>query len=158
LQKGYNGKEDKMEGIFHTGITVSNLDRSVEFYRDVLGLELIMEQTQVFKGEQLSKSVGVPNANVRQAVLSTGEGELELVQYVTPNSPVGEPMPLNTLGAMHVAFRVKDAVKKMEELEAKGIEFLSPLNIEEEGPLAGLKWVYFKDPDGITLELLESEL
>jgi len=147
-----------MEGIFHTGITVSDLDRSVEFYRDVLGLELMMEPTEVFEGEKLSRGVGVPNASLRQAVLKVGEGAVELVEYLTPKSPVDKPMPLNTLGAMHLAFRVKDANEKIMELEAKGVKFLSPLNVEKEGPLAGLKWVYFKDPDGITLELVEPKL
>jgi catechol 2,3-dioxygenase-like lactoylglutathione lyase family enzyme len=87
-----------MKGVFHTGITVSNLERSIEFYRDVIGFKLEIPPTEVFEG---------------------------------------------------------DAEKTMKELEAKGVKFLSSLNIVEEGALAGWKWVYFKDPDGITLELVE---
>ena len=43
----------------------------------------------------------------------------------------------------------------MKELEGKGVEFMSPLNVETEGHFAGWKWVYFKDPDGVQLELIE---
>jgi len=43
----------------------------------------------------------------------------------------------------------------MKEMEAKGVKFFTPPNTISEGPLAGWKWAYFKDPDGITLELVE---
>ncbi len=144
-----------MEGIFHTGVTVSNLDKSVKFYRDVMGLELITGPTEVSSGEQVSKGVGVPNASLRLAIFKVGEGRLELLEYLIPKSPVSKPMPPNTLGAMHVAFRVKNIREEMKRLEAKGIKFFSPANIEDEGPLEGWRWVYFLDPDGISLELVE---
>ena len=62
-----------MEGIFHTGVTVSNLDKSVRFYRDLIGLELITGPTEVSSGEELSKGVGVPNASLRLAIFKVGE-------------------------------------------------------------------------------------
>ena len=144
-----------MEGIFHTGVTVSNLDKSVRYYRDVIGLELITGPTEVSSGEELSKGVGVPNASLRLAIFKVGDGRLELLEYLTPKSQVDKPMPPNTLGAMHVAFRVKNIREEMKRLEARGIKFFSPANIEDAGPLEGWKWVYFLDPDGITLELVE---
>ena len=144
-----------MQGIFHTGITVLNLDRSVAFYRDVLGFELITEPTEVFSGEELSRGVGVPGASLRLAIFKAGEGTLELLEYLSPQSPVERPMPPNTLGAMHVAFRVENIEQKVRELEAKGIKFHTPPNVVEEGPLKGWKWAYFSDPDGITLEIVE---
>lgn len=144
-----------MEGIFHTGVTVSNLDRSVAFYRDVLGFELITEPTEVFSGEELSEGVGVPGASLRLAIFKVGEGTLELLEYITPKSPVDRPMPPNTLGAMHVAFCVKNIEETVKELEAKGIRFRTPPNVVDDGPLKGWKWAYFSDPDGITLEIVE---
>lgn len=144
-----------MQGIFHTGITVSSLDRSVGFYRDALGFELITEPTQAFSGEELSKGVGVPGASLRLAIFKVGQGTLELLEYITPKSPVDKPMPPNTLGAMHVAFRVKNIEETVKELKAKGIKFHTPPNVVNDGPLQGWKWAYFSDPDGITLELVE---
>ena len=64
-------------------------------------------------------------------------------------------MPVNTIGVAHLAFHVADAAKTMKELQAKGVKFVSELNFIDEGPLAGWKWVYFKDPDGVNLELIE---
>ena len=144
-----------MKDIFHTGITVSDLDNAVRFYRDVLGFELITGPTEAFEGDDLSAALGVSGAKIRLAIMKVGNNFLELHQYLSPASQVDSPMPPNTLGFMHVAFRVENVEQKMRELEAEGICFLSKVNIVEEGPLAGWKWIYFKDPDGITLEMVE---
>ena len=65
------------------------------------------------------------------------------------------PYPNNTLGAGHVCFQVDDVRAAKAELEAKGVEFYSDVNVVDEGPLAGWRWVYFPDPDGLPLELVE---
>jgi catechol 2,3-dioxygenase-like lactoylglutathione lyase family enzyme len=61
----------------------------------------------------------------------------------------------NALGAQHVAFRVDDVRARTQELEEHGVTFLSELNVVDEGVLAGWRWVYFTDPDGNALELVE---
>lgn len=144
-----------MRGIFHTGITVSDLDKSIEFYRDVLGLKLTTGPTEVFEGDELAEGLGVPEAKLRLAVFQIGDDQAELLQYLSPPSPSEQPMPANTLGAMHLAFHVDDIYTAVEQLEAQGVTFLTGPNVITEGALAGWKWVYFKDPDGITLELIE---
>ena len=144
-----------MQALFHTGITVSNLDKSIEFYRDALGLELTLGPTEVFEGDALSAGLAVRDARLRLAVFKVGDGQLELLEYLSPPSPVDRPMPNNTLGAMHVAFHVEDMKATVKELEAKGIRFFTRPNVVTEGPLNGWTWVYFCDPDGITLELIE---
>ncbi len=65
------------------------------------------------------------------------------------------PYPNNTLGAGHVCLQVDDVRAAKAELEAKGVEFYSDVNVVDEGPLAGWRWVYFADPDGLSLELVE---
>jgi hypothetical protein len=50
---------------------------------------------------------------------------------------------------------VDDIAAKKAELEAKGVKFYSDVNVVDEGPLAGWRWVYFADPDGLSLELVE---
>jgi catechol 2,3-dioxygenase-like lactoylglutathione lyase family enzyme len=142
--------------VHHTGIIVKNLDRSIYFYHDVLGLSIQSEPSPWFSGPELAQGVGVPGGSLRQCNLRVSEGHiLELLEY--GNRPVDntEVQPQNRLGAMHIALRVDDIVATVAELEAKGIEFLSAPNVVDEGVLAGWRWVYFHDPDGITIELVE---
>jgi len=145
-----------VKGIFHTGITVKNLDVSTAWYRDVLGLELLVEPTDWFgESPELSQALGVEGADLRLAIFKLGDGSIELLEYRNPPSPHPAPLPANQLGAMHMAIRVDDASAKMKELKKRGVEFLSPLTVVDEGPLEGWKWVYFRDPDGILLEIVE---
>ena len=146
----------KLSKIHHTAIIVSNLDRSIYFYHDLLGLPFSNEPSPWFEGPELSKGVNVPDAKLRQVSLSVGDhSTLELIEYA--NRPEGNDTPIqqNYLGAMHMAFEVENVEEAFAELTAKGIEFYSEPNVVDEGVLAGWRWVYFHDPDGIPLELVE---
>jgi catechol 2,3-dioxygenase-like lactoylglutathione lyase family enzyme len=145
-----------IRGVHHTAIIVRDLDRSIYFYHDVLGLELSQEPSDWMEGEALAQGVGVPGARLRNALLRIGsDSNLELLEYA--NRPEGNDTPIqqNYLGAMHLALRVDDIVAKKAELEAKGVDFLAEIGGFDEGALAGWRWVYFHDPDGIPLELVE---
>jgi catechol 2,3-dioxygenase-like lactoylglutathione lyase family enzyme len=144
-----------MKALHHVGITVKDLDASIRFYHDVLGLEFANEPSPWFDGEELSRGVGVPGAALRQVSLLVGDTTLELLEYKSPPSETDAPLGSNSLGASHVAFLVDDIESAKSELEAKGIEFYSPVNVVDEGVLAGWRWVYFEDPDGYPLELVE---
>ena len=142
-------------GVHHTGIIVRDLERSIAFYHDVLGLGFQNEPSPWFSGPDLERGVGVPGATLRQVCLLAGDGVVELIEY--GNRPEGDDTAVqqNRLGAMHVALRVDDLAATKRELEAKGVEFLSDVNVVDEGVLAGWRWIYFHDPDGITVELVE---
>jgi len=145
-----------VKGQHHVGITVSDLDAALDFYHGVLGLDLASEPSPIFDDPALGPAVGVPGARLRCVLLRLGDGLLELLEYRAPASPVEAPLPQNALGAQHVAFAVEDAEARMRELEARGVRFLSAINVVDEGPLAGWRWVYFTDPDGNALELVET--
>jgi catechol 2,3-dioxygenase-like lactoylglutathione lyase family enzyme len=147
--------EGKMKGLHHVGITVKDLEASIHFYHDVLGLEFSNEPSPWFEGEGLGKAVGVPGAALRQVSLLLGDTMLELLEYRSPPSETTRPLASNSLGASHIGFLVDDINAKKAELEAKGIEFYSDINAVDEGVLAGWRWVYFEDPDGYPLELVE---
>jgi len=144
-----------MNGLHHVGITVKDLDASIRFYHDVLGLEFSNEPSPWFDAPELGPAVGVPGAALRQVSLRLGDTMLELLEYKSPPSETTTPLLSNNVGASHVAFLVDDIEAKKAELEGLGIEFYSDVNTVDEGVLAGWRWVYFEDPDGYPLELVE---
>jgi catechol 2,3-dioxygenase-like lactoylglutathione lyase family enzyme len=145
-----------LRAIHHAGLVVRDLDRSIYFYHDLLGLPFANEPTPWFSGPELEAGVRVPGAVLRQVSFWVGEhSTMELIEY--KNRPQGSvaPVPNNYLGAAHVCFKVDDVRAKKAELEAKGVTFYSEVNVVDEGPLAGWRWVYFSDPDGLALELVQ---
>lgn len=145
-----------LQAIHHVGLVVRDLDRSIWFYHDLLGLPFANEPTPWFEGPELATGVGVPGAKLRQVSLWVGEhSTLELIEYANRPADSVAPVPNNHLGAAHVCFKVPDVHAKKAELEAKGVRFYSDVNVVDEGPLAGWRWVYFSDPDGLALELVE---
>lgn len=144
-----------MQGLHHVGFTVKDLDTSIRFYHDVLGLGFVNEPSPWFDGPGLGPAVGVPGAALRQVSLALGTVTLELLEYRSPPSQTTGPLSSNNLGASHVAFVVDDIHAKKAELEAKGITFFSDVNSVDEGVLAGWRWIYFSDPDGYPLELVQ---
>jgi catechol 2,3-dioxygenase-like lactoylglutathione lyase family enzyme len=144
-----------MKGLHHVGITVKDLDASIRFYHGILGLDFVNEPSPWFDDPGLGPAVGVPGAALRQVSLKLGETTLELLQYRSPASETQQPLLSNNIGASHVAFVVDDIHAAKAELEDKGISFYSDVNVVDDGVLAGWRWVYFEDPDGYPLELVE---
>lgn len=145
-----------MKGQHHVGITVKDLDASIRFYHDVLGLGFVNEPSPWFDSPDLGPAVGVPGAALRQVSMKLGDTTLELLEYRSPPSQTDGPLFSNNIGASHIAFQVDDIHATKAELEGKGIAFYSDVNVVDEGVLAGWRWVYFEDPDGYPLELVES--
>jgi catechol 2,3-dioxygenase-like lactoylglutathione lyase family enzyme len=144
-----------MKALHHVGITVKDLDASIRFYHDVLGLPFSNEPSPWFDAPELGPAVGVPGAGLRQVSLLLGDTMLELLEYKSPPSDTTQPLQSNNIGASHVAFLVDDIHKTVVDLSSKGISFFSDVNVVDEGVLAGWRWVYFADPDGYPLELVE---
>lgn len=145
----------QLQAIHHVGLVVTDLDRSIYFYHDLLGLPFVNEPTPWFDGPELAAGVGVPGARLRQVSLSAGETIMELIEYANRPADSTAPPPNHHLGSAHVCFRVDDVRATKAELEAHGVEFYSDVNVVDSGPLAGWRWVYFSDPDGLALELVE---
>jgi catechol 2,3-dioxygenase-like lactoylglutathione lyase family enzyme len=146
----------ELEAVHHVGLVVQDLDRSIYFYHDVLGLPFANEPTPWFDGPDLARGVGVPDATLRQVSLWVGPNStMELIEYGNRPESSTESVPNNYLGAAHVCFKVSDVKGTKAELEERGVEFYSDVNVVDSGPLAGWRWVYFSDPDGLALELVE---
>ncbi|MFI5897793.1 VOC family protein [Actinoplanes sp. NPDC051513] len=146
----------KLAAIHHAGLVVHDLDRSIYFYHDILGMPFANEPTPRFEGPDLSRGVGVPDAKLRQVSLYVGEhSTMELIEYANRPVTSTKPVPNNHLGAAHICFKVHDIQAAKAELEGKGVTFYSDVNVVDDGPLAGWRWCYFSDPDGLALELVE---
>lgn len=148
-----------VRGVFHTGLTVSDLDRSIAFYRDLLGLELVTrwESSQPY----LRTVVGFPDAELRIALLRVPAMDgglsghhLELLEYRQPRGTRGDPATCNP-GNAHVAFVVSDLDATYRRLSAHGVRFKSPPVEITHGRNQGAKAVYLRDPDDITIELVQ---
>jgi glyoxylase I family protein len=147
-----------MRSVHHVGITVRDLDVSVAFYHDILGLRFVVPPTPWIEGEHLAQSLGVePPVALRVALFEVGDGStwFEVLQYRSPASRTERALAQNDIGAAHVAFHVDAIEEKVTELKAKGVPFNSEVNVVDDGPLAGWRWVYFTDPDGHMMELVE---
>ena len=138
------------------GLTVSDLDRSVEFYTEVLTFERIGE-TEV-SGPEVDRLQGVFGVRMRVARLRLGDEEIELTEYVTPR---GRPAPVdarsNDRWFQHIAIIVRDMDRAYARLREHGVEHVSPepQRLPDWNPNAGgIEAFYFKDPDGHPLEIL----
>jgi len=141
--------------LHHTGLTVSNLARSLAFYRDLLGCEVIATQEKT--GGYLAAIVGYPDAHVRMAHLRAPESDhiLELFEYITPTPTRSEIEPRN-IGTAHVCFVVSGLWAVYERLLAAGVSsFLSPPVDVDTGVNTGGRGLYLRDPDRIIVELFE---
>ena len=142
-------------GLHHTGYTVSDLDRSLVFYRDLLGCDVIA--TQEKEGGYLAAIVGYPDAHVRMAHLRAPASEhvIELFEYLLPPGDRADVEPRN-VGASHLCFVVDDLRTLYEHLRERGVtSFVSPPVEVDTGINRGGLALYVRDPDGITVELFQ---
>ena len=137
-------------------ITVSDMDRSLAFYQDVLGFETISEVE--VEGDAYEHLMGVFGLRMRVARLRLGAEFIELIEVMTPQ---GRPIPADSRSNdgwfQHVAIIVSDMPRAFAWLRQHDITFASPSpqRLPDWNPNAGgIEAFYFKDPDGNTLEIL----
>jgi len=137
----------------HTGITVSNLDRSLAFWRDVLGFELSHRTHHT--GELASEVTGVPGAEISIAVLKGYGHKIELLEYLAPSARTRVDLRSCDVGSVHVALLVDDLDAVLERIAACGWHPAGKPQTLKSGPNAGKRVVYVRDPDGTTIEFMQ---
>jgi catechol 2,3-dioxygenase-like lactoylglutathione lyase family enzyme len=140
--------------VYHTGFTVSDLDRSVAFYRDLLGMRLVRRQTG--SAPYLATVTGFPGVVLEVALLQSADGGsmLELLQYRSHPAPPTD-RGTNRPGNGHLCFTVADIHAACAELRRHGVPLVSDPAEITAGAHAGGFAVYLRDPDGFTIELYQ---
>jgi glyoxylase I family protein len=134
----------------HVGLGVSDMERSLRFYRDLLGMRVLMDLN--IADDRQARVIGVPGAACRIVHLRLGQGTLELFQY---SNPVGTNVACGVRqfdrGLIHIGFEVNDFHRHVTELKNKGVQFLGdPVEFRPS------VWVvYFRGPDGEVCEFRE---
>ena len=144
--------------IYHVGLTVSDLDRSVIFYRDILGLEFQGEILMV--GEETDKMFHKKNCKARVAYLNGSKNmeapPVELIQFVD-NAVNNVQSDLFTTSISELCFYTDDIDSVYKNLIENNIECLSEpqyFDFTAQG-FGKSRAFYFKDPDGIILEMMQ---
>jgi catechol 2,3-dioxygenase-like lactoylglutathione lyase family enzyme len=137
-------------------VTVSDMDRAVDFYTGVLTFEKVADRE--IAGEQYERLFGVFGLRVRAVRLRLGEEQLELLQFLAPR---GRPIPVdsrsNDRWFQHIAIIVSDMNAAYARLRSFGVEHASsgPQRLPDWNPEAGgIQAFYFRDPDEHNLEVL----
>lgn len=146
----------QLADIHHLGMTVSNIERSITFYRDLLGMTLIGRRPCVEEG-YVAKQTGYEGVKLSVAsfrVRLDSPNSLEVVEYL---NHTGEPIETSTNrpGGTHLCIVVDDLDAAYGDLKSKGVRFKSePVEITA-GPNQGGKVIYFFDPDNYVLEMFQ---
>ncbi len=140
-------------GTDHVGITVSNIDRSIAFYRNIMGFEVTDKERCT--GELFEKVTGVPGAEIDIAYVKAPGQVLELLCYLKPEDRVRSTLRPCDSGALHLSFRVKNIESVIQAIKAGGFEAVNPIQTVGDGPRRGLRAIYARDPDGVVLEFME---
>jgi catechol 2,3-dioxygenase-like lactoylglutathione lyase family enzyme len=142
--------------IDHVGITVSDVDRALDFYRDLLGLRVVADNT--ITEPAVAELLGLDSVELRIVDLDSGDGRIvELLQYL---QPAGTRLDYESSDAAteHIAFTVDDLAAIRARLAEAGAKIVSrrPLTIDDPGgSFDGAICLYVRDPDGAILELVQ---
>ena len=141
-----------IQRLSHIGICVSDLERSLRFYRDGLGLAL---RSQIeMAGEPAATLLQLPDVHLRAVYLERDGTRIELLEYPSPGCTAAErtPRPMNQLGLTHLSLRVDDLDATLAELANVGVQIVRPSRIDIPGIAAA---VFVTDPDGTLIELVQ---
>jgi methylmalonyl-CoA/ethylmalonyl-CoA epimerase len=127
----------------HIGIAVSDLSESLKLYTETLGLKLHGTET-------------VEEQKVKVAFLPLGDTEIELLESTEPDGPIAKFIETKGQGMQHIAFRVENIEKALEELKGKGIRLI------DEKPRYGaggakIAFLHPKSTNGVLIELCQRD-
>jgi len=150
----------KIRATSHIAIGVSNMEQSLKFYRDLLGLKVTLDDPKENPGGMLARVQGGQQSRTRHGgYLRWEDGPDATFIVLSEDHPTsGEAIRLNQVGIHHFAFWVDDLEATFEKVKAAGVPIVLPPTTTDSiayGEPAGTKVMttLFKDPDGIVVQL-----
>ena len=141
-------------GIEHVAVTVSSIEKSIPFYKDILGLSVLSEHE--LEGKEIEQMSDMPGTRLKSVRLGIPNSDMiiDLQEYY---HPIGTPIVSRTCDPCnsHFCFFVDDMDQSYVEMKSKGVRFKSEPVVFDLGPEGIVKVVWFYDPDDFVLELLE---
>lgn len=131
----------KVLKIDHLGIAVNNIDETKRFWTDVLGLK--------FEGSEI-----VEEQKVTTAFFPVGDSEVELLESTAPDGPIARYLEKKGEGIQHIAFRVENIEKALEELKEKGVKLIDEKPRKGAGG-AKIAFLHPRSTHGVLVELCE---
>ncbi len=136
----------------HIAFCVRNMDKSLAFYRDILGMSVISDQMEDTTTRNLPYIYRYVRKSRRQVQLQYGEGNPPLFLSSHPYDRLdGNPIKLDQVGISHIAFTVKDVKALTDELVSKGVK-LAGTREAYTNAQGNIPTIYVHDPDGILLQ------
>ncbi len=132
-----------LKKINHIGLAVKNIEASLPFYRDALGM--------VFEGTE-----EVAEQKVRVAFLAIGESRIELLEPTSDDSPVAKFLDKNGEGVHHLAYEVEDLEKALADLKAQGVRLIDELP-RKGAHGTSIAFLHPKSTGGVLTELCRAE-
>ena len=140
-----------MKAVRHTGIVVTDMEKSLKFYRDLLGLKPVIDFEE--KGEFIDSVLAGSGIQVRMVKMVADDGGMvELLHYVSHPMSRAKDNKINEIGPTHIAFTVESMDETYERLSKVGVKFNSVPIVSPDGKA---KLAFCQDPDGTYLELVE---
>lgn len=139
-----------IKAIRHTGIVVSDLDKSLHFYRDLLGFEIVKNKLE--SGNYIDHVLSLKNASVRTIKMKAPDGNLIELLYFKSHPKKPKNFDITSLGCSHIAFTVDNVEKEYKRLLGEGIKFNSSPKTSPDGYA---KVVFCRGPEGAWIELVE---
>ena len=135
----------------HIGIVVNDMERSINFYCNLLGHKIIIDFIE--KGDYFSKLVGLKNSEARVVKANAPDGiYIELIQFLTHPSIEPKGNEYNIRGRVHICYTVEDIDQIYERLSSNNVEFISP---PLESPFDPVKTCFCYDPDNTIIQFVE---
>lgn len=137
----------------HVGITVTNIEKSINFYKSFFGFSTVKDMDE--EGEHIDKFSGLKDINVRTVKMVDGyDGLIELLHYRSHPKTKDENLSrdITDIGCSHFALTVEGLPKLYEQMKQQGVTVLCE---PQRSPDGQVLLTFCKDPDGTLIELVE---